>query len=127
MADLTISVPVGPMLRLHIAFFNHSRTVQRTCGNGTWNMNRLNLTEDYPSRCYIHKEPDMTDLYTVQIIYTVGYSLSLASLTVAMGIIIRFRARDRWHVRTRTRDSQFRVAHSAATPYDPTTVQSRSS
>ncbi|XP_019638481.1 PREDICTED: vasoactive intestinal polypeptide receptor 1-like [Branchiostoma belcheri] len=75
----------------HIAFFNHSRTVQRTCGNGTWNMNRLNLTEDYPSRCYIHKEPDMTDLYTVQIIYTVGYSLSLASLTVAMGIIIRFR------------------------------------
>ncbi|XP_035688726.1 parathyroid hormone/parathyroid hormone-related peptide receptor-like [Branchiostoma floridae] len=75
----------------HIAFFNHSRTVQRACGNGTWSMNRLNLTEDYPSRCYIHKEPDMTDLYTVQIIYTVGYSLSLVSLTVAMGIIIRFR------------------------------------
>ncbi|KAI8519242.1 hypothetical protein Bbelb_024990 [Branchiostoma belcheri] len=30
------------------------------------------------------------------------------------------RAQDRWHVRTRTRDSKFRVAHSAATPHDPT-------
>ncbi|KAI8513412.1 hypothetical protein Bbelb_100510 [Branchiostoma belcheri] len=29
------------------------------------------------------------------------------------------RAQDRWHVRTRTQDSKFRVAYSAATPHDP--------
>ncbi|XP_066301353.1 secretin receptor-like isoform X3 [Branchiostoma lanceolatum] len=77
----------------HIAFFNHSRLVQRLCGNGSWIMNELNQTEDYRSSgCYIPEEKQhMTDLYTVQIIYTVGYSLSLASLTVAAGILIRFR------------------------------------
>nr|AKC34087.1 parathyroid hormone receptor-like protein bf95 [Branchiostoma floridae] len=71
----------------HIAFFNHSRVVQRYCGNGSWVMNDLNQTEDYRSSgCYIPEEKqDMTDLYTVQIIYTVGYALSLVSLTVAAG------------------------------------------
>nr|AKC34089.1 parathyroid hormone receptor-like protein bf98B [Branchiostoma floridae] len=77
----------------YIPDFNHEEMAIRVCEkSGLWKINaESNKTFVNYSACWNEAEPEEFNLEDAVTMYTVGYSLSLASLTIALIILIYFK------------------------------------